>query len=490
MITIHLDNRYARIEGATDKTLRQLDRVCSYRVAGYKFSPAFKAHRWDGRERLLVYHRRWDPPGYYFPLGLLFDVLAHLKKRDYEIEIDWSGRVRGEPIVHNWNPAIELRPYQEEAVAAMTSAPMPGVGIMKMPIRSGKTITAARIVHDLGASALLIMPSRWLLHQGKKALEHALQREVGVIGDSEWDVRDVTCATMGTLAARRGGLRDDPDQPGKRKRTPPAPEYLDLLKRFDLVISDECHHLRGKEWHKVPMDFHAYYRIGMSATAFPDHKAEHEKGAIWLKACCGKIKIDILTSRLIEEGWLVRPTIELHTIDQPNLLDLPWSKEMQAAAIDDNPYRNGKIVEIVSELVRGRGLKTLVISNRLKQSSTLAKAIKTRDIGCRRIVGTTPQVEREQAVAAFVGDGVDVLIGTVFGEGVDLPEIAAVVNAEGGKDVKRTIQRMRQLTPCDGKTEAILVDFIDQTNGYLAEHSLARLRTYRSEPAFRLEIKG
>jgi len=68
--------------------------------------------------------------------------------------------------------------------------------------------------------------------------------------------------------------------------------------------------------------------------------------------------------------------------------------------------------------------------------------------------------------------------------------VAAVVNAEGGKDVKRTIQRMRNLTPCDGKTEAVFVDFIDQTNPYLAEHSLARLQTYRSEPAFRLEIKG
>jgi len=489
MIKIHLDNRYARIEGAPDKLLRQLDKVCSYRVAGYRYSPAFKAHRWDGREHLLVYHRRWDPSGYYFPLGLLFDVVAHLEKKREAFEIR-DDRVRGESIAHDWNPSIEPRPYQDEAVQAMTSAPMPGIGIMKMPPRSGKTIAAARIIHDLQAKALLIVPSRWLLHQGKKKLEHTLRCEVGVVGDNEWDVHDVTVATIGTLAARRGGLRDDPERPGKRKRVPPTPEYLDLTRRFDLVFVDEVHHLRSKEWHKVPMDFHAYYRIGMSATAFPDLKAEHEKGAIWLKACCGKIKIDVSTTRLIEEGWLVRPTIELHMIDRPNLLALPWSKEMQKAAIDENPYRNGKIVEIVSELVRIRGLKTLVVSNRLKQSSTLTKAIGAQGIGCRRIVGTTPSDERERLVAEFVSNGVDVLVGTVFGEGVDLPEVAAVVNAEGGKDVKRTIQRMRNLTPCDGKTEAVFVDFIDQTNPYLAEHSLARLQTYRSEPAFRLEIKG
>ncbi len=490
MVRIYLDNRYARLEGASDKLLHQLDKVCSYRVAGYRYSPAFKARRWDGREHLLGYHSRWGPSGYYFPLGLLFDVAAHLKKKGLEVKIDWGGRARGKPIAHDWNPNIELRPYQNEAVLALTRGVLPGVGIVKMPVRSGKTITAGRIIHDLRASALLIVPSRWLLHQGKKALEGMLQREVGVIGDSEWEVRDVTVATIGTLAARRGGLCPDPDRPGKKKRVAPAPEYLDLIRRFDLVVVDEVHHLRGKEWHKVPMDFHCYYRIGMSATAFPDLEAEQEKGAIWLKACCGKIKIDVPTSRLIEEGWLVQPTIELHQINEPNLLDLPWSKEMQRAAIDDNPHRNGKIVEIVAELVHGRGLKTLVVSNRLKQSSALAKAIGAQGIGCRRIVGTTPSDERKRVVAEFVNNGVDVLVGTVFGEGVDLPEVAAVVNAEGGKDVKRTIQRMRNLTPCDGKTKAVFVDFIDQTNPYLAEHSLARLQTYRSEPAFRLEIKG
>ncbi|KKM76783.1 hypothetical protein LCGC14_1376630, partial [marine sediment metagenome] len=432
-VSIHLDNRYARIEGASEKLLRRLDKLCSYRVQGYQFSPKFKARKWDGREHLLVYRRSWNPSGYYFPVGLLFDVKAHLEKAGVGFELDHTGEVRGEPIRHDWNPEIDLRPYQDEAVQALTQGFMPGVGIMKMPPRSGKTVTAARIIHDLKARALLIVPSRWLLHQGKKSLEWALQHEVGIIGDSEWDVQDVTVATIGTLAARRGGLRPDPERPGKRVRVPPAPEYADLTRRFDLIFVDEVHHLRGKEWHKVPMDFSAHYRIGMSATAFPDHEAEQEKGAIWLKACCGEIKIDIPISRLIEEDWLVRPTIELHTIDEPDLRHLPWSKAMQTAAIDENPYRNARIVEIVDDLVRGRGLKTLVISNRLKQSLLLSKAISAQGIGCRRIVGPTSSEDRERMVAEFVNDGVDVLVGTVFGEGVDLPEAAAVENAEGGR---------------------------------------------------------
>ena len=92
-------------------------------------------------------------------------------------------------------------------------------------------------------------------------------------------------------------------------------------------------------------------------------------------------------------------------------------------------------------------------------------------------------------VAEFVNDGVDVLVGTVFGEGVDLPEAAAVVNAEGGRSMINTIQRLRNLTMHTGKSEAVVVDFIDETNGYLAEHSLARLEVYRSESAFRVKLQ-
>jgi len=79
------------------------------------------------------------------------------------------------------------------------------------------------------------------------------------------------------------------------------------------------------------------------------------------------------------------------------------------------------------------------------------------------------------------------LIGTVFKEGVDIPEIEVVINAEGGKDAKMTVQKMRNLTPHHGKTEAIYVDFYDMMNPYFETHSKARLAEYKAEPAFAIE---
>jgi hypothetical protein len=47
---------------------------------------------------------------------------------------------------------------------------------------------------------------------------------------------------------------------------------------------------------------------------------------------------------------------------------------------------------------------------------------------------------------------------------------------------------MRSLTKTDGKTQCLVVDFLDLTNPYFAEHSKRRLRTYRDEGAFEFRI--
>jgi superfamily II DNA or RNA helicase len=106
------------------------------------------------------------------------------------------------------------------------------------------------------------------------------------------------------------------------------------------------------------------------------------------------------------------------------------------------------------------------------------------------ITGNDDNDTRQRRVKAFVKGDTGVLVGTVFGEGVDIPEIECVINAEGGRDVKATVQRMRNLTPSAGKTEAVFIDFIDVTNSYFAEHTAERIASYRSESAFDIKIVG
>lgn len=531
-VILDIDNRHCRIRGASRKIIRALERVTSYKVAGHQFSPAFRNKRWDGREHLLRYS---DKHGYRVPIGLAEDVIAMLDELGVEYDLDTSRRrAPRAKLEFGWNPDIELRPYQIDSIRALLKLRklLRGLGILKMPIRSGKTWTAAGLIRILGARTLFMVPSQMLLYQTKAALEKALPgANVGMIGDGKWVERDITVATIQSLSRARGGeftckgnfVEVDPDdlpdgvrlkdvKVGKDKigrywpkdvkpcvcksktkkkclgdnkyRVPPTAAYKAMRDQYDLVIFDECHHLRGEVWHKVMMDFDARYRVGLSATAYLDNERENERGVIWLKACCGDIRIDIPTSQLIEEGYLMRQHVELVVITEPDLSDRGWSQSLVNEAIYENEVRNSRVVQKAREKA-DQGLKVLIISNRHNQIEALTKLMQEDGTLMYNVVtGPDSSKMRAAKVKMFIDGRCNVLIGTVFGEGVDLPEVECVINAEGGRDVKAAVQRMRNLTPAEGKTEAVFVDFMDMTNKYFAEHSQERLATYRSESAF------
>ena len=128
----------------------------------------------------------------------------------------------------------------------------------------------------------------------------------------------------------------------------------------------------------------------------------------------------------------------------------------------------------------------MIVTNRLSQVALLSEGLDEASIDHLTITGSDKGSTREERVSAFVDGRFPVLVGTVFAEGVDIPEIECVINAEGGLDVKTTIQRMRNLTKVEGKEEAVFIDFADLTNSYFAKHSKERLALYKSEPAFRV----
>lgn len=467
-VVLDVDNRYTLVRNAGRKTLQAIDKATSYPVAGAEFTPAFRARRWDGRQHLFKFNRTLE---YHFPTGLLADVLATLSGRREDYRVLTTRKRVPERVPYNWSSLWEMRPYQGSAVKVIKRGRLlRGTGILKLAPRAGKTIIAARLAYELGVAALFIVPDVMLLHQTAKKLRQTLMTEPALIGDGHWSVGPLTVATIQSLAARK-------------KTT----AYLGLLDRFGLVVFDECHHLKGDEWHKIMMAFDAPYRVGLSATAYPDLKSENEKGVIWLTACCGPVRVDVTASELIAEGWLICPTINLVRVREPNMMGDRWSGTLVKEAIHKNEYRNGLITRIARKFVK-RGLKTLVISNRLVHTRLLSKMLDDTGLVTATLTGSTSTEDRDAHIKRFVEGDVDILIGTVFGEGVDIPEIEAVINAEGGRDMKATMQRLRNLTIADGKTEAVLVDFIDQTNPYLVDHSLDRVRAYRTEPAFKIRV--
>ena len=480
MATLTLDNRDAILEGVPTKVAKKLSKLTSYLQAGYMHIPGFNAGYWDGRRRLLTMLK---DERLKIPMGMAQEVVYILEGRGVELEVvdrrrlpDYSLGLFG-----NFNFG-RLRGYQRNALREATdprgSLGLHGRGIIKMPPRSGKTFTAAAIVATLDVRALFLVPSKGLLYQTQKALSDDLGVKVGLVGDQIWDPRDITVATIQTLVKLRGK---------NTKKEPASPRYLELLRRADLVIFDECHHLEAERWRKVMQDSGAPYKIGLSATAFLDHDREVELGVLWLRACTGEILIDISVSDLIEKGFLVPLDVLMYPIRQPDFRRRGWSKRLHRDAIFCNDYRNEKIVEVTADLVR-KGRRPIVITNKLEQVGSLTRLLQQTPVRFARVVGQARQATRDRDIKSFQRGQIRALVGTVLGEGIDIPECDAVVVAEGGSDIKTTYQRLRCLTLSSGKRRAVAVDFLDMTHPYFAEHSMERLNIYRSERAFRVRV--
>lgn len=458
-----------------------LSRRFSYRVAGARYATSYQAENWDGRKCLVTI---LSDGRLRAPAGLATEIATILTEIGHEFDFLDARRYSDDRWYFRFDESI-LRPYQREAVDLLTTPRGPldirGRGIIKLPPRSGKTMIGAAVIARLGVKTLFVVPAQFLLHQSVDAISKALGVEVGIIGDGVWEPMSVTVTTIQSLLAKRNG---------GTKASPPEPEYVDLLQSCELIIVDEFHHIQGtqSEWRKVIQDSAAPYKIGLSATVFFDHEKECELGSIWLHAVAGDILLDLSVSDLIEQGYLVKPDIWMCPIRDPVFPpSRGWSQRLQKQAIFENEIRNTRIAKFAKQL-NNDGRRPVIIANRHSQVFALQDGLQNAGLSVGLIVGQTRRPERESIVEAFRRHRIDVLLGTVFGEGVDIPEIDAVIVAEGGSGIKQTYQRLRCLTLCEGKKSAVVVDFMDLMHPYFARHSVDRLSVYQSERAFSIKL--
>lgn len=476
-----------------DDGVEELDDETTYMVKGAWHDPNYKAGLWDGRERLLSKESRFK---WSAPVGILADALERFP--DAEVVDDRRQGAATPELALNPDVIPELRPYQHEAVEAVVADRdvLTGKGLLRLPTRSGKTVIAAAIIAHTGLRSLFVVNSDMLLRQtislfsralrlvnrSGKANRRAARKLVGQFGGGvhETDAH-VTVASVQGLLARAG--------------TMPVRE---LLSGSQAVFFDECHHLEAPRWRLIMNRADALYKIGLSATIYLDKQRGTELGTIWLVGATGPVLYSLTPSDLIEAGWLNRPVITFVSAPDP---DVVIDSEAQFTTkyrlgITENTGRNAKIVELAArESLAGR--RVLVTVRHLAHVDELARMMRGLGLVVSVVTGKTPAEQRDE-LCADVRDGrADVLIGTVFGEAVDLPWLETVIVADGLASKVLTMQRLRNLTPVDehGRPlreprippdEVPVYDFADFGERLLAEHSAKRLAAYREHPSFRV----
>jgi superfamily II DNA or RNA helicase len=439
-----------------------------------------------------------------FPAGLI----EHVRPKLLKLGIDMDVRYR----IEGWHQQVDpecligktLRDYQIDAVKTALRTLR---ATLECATGAGKTAIQAAIIHYLMqrsvAPILLIVPTVSLLHQTKRELEQMLGISIGMIGNGrkQYDA-DVIVGIPDTL---RRAVPEPASWNRKYRRMMPGkiadPKMHAFLKSVKALLCDECHHGASNTWSNLSMACPADVRLGFTGTADKKENLDYFK----LMSVTGPIAARVGSKQLIDAGILARPTV-FQMADpkifgkmvssytgkdeipdkrfphgwKPKREMKPWNT-IYRDAITDNRKLNRFIARIARKLV-GISSPPLVFCNHERHLKNLIPAMKRFGVPFKVITGKTPVPIREKILKEFViKNNFAVGVSTWMDEGVDVPQISALMLCGGGKARVKLIQRIGRGLRAKKQNTVIIVDFAHLNNQHTAKHADERIQECRRQ---------
>ena len=178
---------------------------------------------------------------------------------------------------------FKLRDYQDEAARQMKRKHQ---GVVIIPCGGGKTAVAVDAIRRVGTTTIVMVHTLDLLSQWKEVLK-TTGIEAGEIGNSKFDVKPITIATVQTLSKMLNKL---------------AKEWFE---QWGCIINDESHRSPAKTYYHTINHFPAKYRFGLTATP------EREDGLTpLLYFLFGDSIYEINRKTLVERGYLTAVAVQ------------------------------------------------------------------------------------------------------------------------------------------------------------------------------------
>ncbi len=342
----------------------------------------------------------------------------------------------------------ELRPYQEEAISAITRHDF---GVLEAGTGSGKTIIALAVIAKRRQPTLVLVHTKELLYQWVERAKTFLGVEAGMIGDSHFSLAPITIAIVNSARNRLSEL--------------PA--------HFGQLCVDECHRVPASLFTEVVSAFDCRYLLGLSATAF---RRDGLTKLIYISLGDRAFKVETLD--LHESGAVLKPEY----IQRPTDFRYGYRGNYQALmkALTGNAPRNQLIVaDILKERSSSPGT-ILVVSDRVKHCEALAVMLEKQGCPSAVLTGKLPAEQRTGLVESIRQGEVKVLISTVqlIGEGFDCPDLSTLFLTTPIKFTGRLLQVVgRVLRPAHGK-QARVYDYVDPV-GVLSSSAQSRWLTFQ-----------
>lgn len=486
-VEIELTNTECKVKTPLDPTTLAILRAeCSFKPEGSEYMAynyRKRGAKWDGSKKLFnIQSRR-------FPVGLLHKVTGLLQGMGNEVEYINNRKYAPDECEYQINN-FESRDYQTRVVYASVTH---GNGIIKAATGSGKTTMAARTIAAIGKPAVFIVHTRDLLYQTIEAFSRMFpNEEIGQIGDGVFEFRNITVATMQSLAIL-GDVKyesykyDEDSQTIKEskeyyQREELKKKFIDYAKHVGVVMFDEVQLICSQTAYSVRFLFdNANYAFGYSASPWRDDGSD-----MMIEAAFGARICDVTASELIDLGYLVQPHIQIHKVQDHFYTGKKYA-EIYELAIVQNPMRNLQVANDAYEQYR-MGRNTLVLINHIAHGEAMEEILKSLGAPAVFISGKSRMKYRRQVIQDMRdGKAPIVIASTIADVGLDVPRLQTVVEAGAGKSSVTALQRLgRVMRPFEGKDSCYFITYRDNAP-YLKTQVDNKIRIWSTEPNFIIE---
>jgi len=475
-----IDESYFYIETDDGDLLYELDSAFSVHKDGYEFSPAYKAHRWDGKIHFFkaLSHK--------FPIGLADELIKYCKRRNHSISFvgwerdpeSWLSREQFESDVKQIMTGAKYQPrdYQLDAAYA---ALVKKRGILECCTSSGKSLMIYLVMRTLMMEKglkrmLLIVPSIMLVTQMYKDFE-----------DYGWSDLDKWCELQ------------DKDHVPTFEKTILITTWQSLMKQDvsffmqqDAVVIDEAHQSKAEVLSGIlKYCANATFKIGTTGTLPPS-----ACDAYGVKSVLGNTLYKITSDELIQRGYLTKIVVANLFLQYPmdfilENQDRTYPEEVRL--VEEYEPRMTILTKILKSTPVNHNM--LLLCNHVDHVDQTIEYLREHqpDRKIVKITGSVKAAEREFIrVNAEESDGM-VIVATygTMSTGVNIKKIHEIVLFANSKSKIKVLQSLgRGLRKHPEKAKVIIYDVVDDMrwkskrgkvhSNYLYDHWLERSKYY------------
>jgi superfamily II DNA or RNA helicase len=479
-VSVTLTNRHAYITDASDRALRKLEAYWSYYQPGYYFAPAYRLYL---REKAIAIQEGredepipgWDGKIRFFKQGKVPAGLFRATHRDVQKELGLKFCIEKDlptprELLDGIAPAANGYGHQNDCVEAMVRALPRGGGIITAATGTGKTATCARFFAKLNYPCLFVVHRVALLYQSQKEIAHWLQSEVGIVGDSEFDPRDVTVATIQTLKLHQAD-----------------PKFEAWFNKVRIVVVDELHKQMAKKNFKLLDTLKPLARYGLTATLQLSKKQVRIRAWAFAGPVIYNFPIaEAIEKEVVDKGRVLQLMFE-ETYDWTH--DKDYYLEYDYEVINNELKLN--TVRVITKLLIEKGRYVLIIAERLDHIRVLDAAFP--DVKHRLAYGGIKKTRREKSQAMFEDGNIRLMIASgVFKDGVNLKRVDAIIDMTEYPSKDDTLQKFgRGVRKHQDKKGLLFIDFGTQ-RGRFRKAAMSRSRAWGAAglPVRRVKVRS